>query len=192
MAKTPPRTGIRNTDEIITTALAYGLTVTVDSAIGDTLTRHVVRISIPVPTAHAGTELGRTIAGDVVEMLWTKNNAKGSRGRLEDATRWSVTDHRKLRTLRAAADSVSNLGHDSNRYAREAAPLPEDVVDAPHAVFVDGHQVHPGIPAANVQTVVKSRRFRGWLVHQDDDGAIVSDDRRYVPLAPAAPADADA
>ncbi|GLF99926.1 hypothetical protein [Streptomyces yaizuensis] len=182
MVKSPHSTDISNADKIITTALAYGLTVTVNTAADHTLTRQTVRISIPVPTAHSGTDLGRAIAGNVVEMFWTKNSTKGSRGRLQGATRWSVSGHRKLRTLRAAADSVRDLGHDSNRYAREAAPLPEDVVDAMHAVFVDGHQVHPGIPAAHVRTIVSSRRFRGWLVHQDNDGTIVSDDRRYVPL----------
>lgn len=182
-----PSTGIPNADELITLALAFGLTVTVETKQRDTLTSHVVRISIPVPVAYAGTELGRAIANSTVTMLWTKGTRKGARGRLDDATAWSADDHRKLRTLRLVTACVESLGRDSNRYAREAAPLPEDVVDAPHAVFVDGRQVHAGIPAAHVRTIVKNRRFRGWLVHQDDENAICSDDRRYVPvqLAPA-------
>ncbi|WP_461061231.1 hypothetical protein [Streptomyces pseudoechinosporeus] len=58
--------------------------------------------------------------------------------------------------------------------------------------FVDGRQVHKGIPAAHVRRIVSNRRFRGWLVHQDDENAICTDDRRYVPLSPAAAEDAPA
>ncbi|MFJ4880123.1 hypothetical protein ACIP93_33615 [Streptomyces sp. NPDC088745] len=186
MATETPTTGIKNADELITLATAFGLTVTVETTDRETLTSYVVRFAIPVPTAYAGTELGRTIAGDTMTLLWTKAKKKGARGCLVDATVWSVSDHRKVRTLRDVTAAVDTLGHSSVKYARDAAPLPEDVVDAPHAVFVDGHQVHAGIPAEHVRTVVKNRRFRGWLVHQDADKAICSDDRRYVPVQPAA------
>ncbi|MGY1502982.1 hypothetical protein ACW4TU_41510 [Streptomyces sp. QTS52] len=185
-------TGIPNADEIITLALAYGLNVTVETKQRDTLTSHTVRICIPVPVAYAGTELGRTIAADSVTMLWTKGTSKGARGRLEDATAWSATDSRKVRTLRLATARVETMGRDSNRYARETAPLPEDVIDAPHALYIDGELRREGLPAAHVRTIVKNRRFRGWLVHQDDENAICSDDRRFVPVQPAPAEDAPA
>lgn len=180
-----PETGIKNADELITLATAYGLTVTVEKKDRDTLTSYVVRFAIPVPAAYAGTELGRAIAGDTLTLLWTKPNRKGARGRLVDATAYDTTDSRKVRTLRHVTAAVERLGHSSNKYARDAAPLPEDVVDAPHAVFDDGHQVHAGIPAAHVRKIVNNRRFRGHLVHQDDDKAIVCETRRYVPVQPA-------
>ncbi|MEV8344489.1 hypothetical protein [Streptomyces niveus] len=178
-------TGIKNADELITLATAYGLTVTVETTDRETLTSYVVRFAIPVPVAYAGTELGRTIAGDTMRLLWTKTKKKGARGCLVDATVWSVVSHRRARTLRAVTAAVETLGRDSNKYARDAAPLPEDVVDAPHAVFSDGHQVHAGIPAAHVRTIVKNRRFRGWTFHQDDENAICIEGRRYVPVQPA-------
>ncbi|MFF8696314.1 hypothetical protein ACF08W_29285 [Streptomyces sp. NPDC015144] len=184
MAKTPT-TGIKNADELITLAAAFGLTVTVETTDRDTLTSYVVRIAIPVPVAYAGTELGRTIAGDTLTLVWTKAKKKGARGGLVDATVSSAVDSRKVRTLRAVTAAVETLGHSSVKYARDAAPLPEDVVDAPHAVFVDGRQAHAGIPADHVRTIVKNRRFRGWTFHQDADKAIVCESRRYVPAQPA-------
>ncbi|MFK0159069.1 hypothetical protein ACIQVK_44245 [Streptomyces sp. NPDC090493] len=178
-------TGIKNADELITLAAAFGLTVTVETTDRETLTSYVVRFAIPVPVAYAGTELGRAIAGDTLTLLWTKSKKKGARGCLVDATVGSVVSSRKARTLRAVTAAVDTLGRSSAKYARDAAPLPEDVVDAPHAVFSDGHQVHAGIPAAHVRTIVKNRRFRGWTFHQDDENAICIEGRRYVPVQPA-------
>ncbi|MGW2109922.1 hypothetical protein [Streptomyces sp. NPDC001948] len=186
-AETQTETGIKNADEIIKLGRAYGLTVTVETTGREILTSYVVRFAIPVPVAYAGTELGRTIAGDTVALLWTKAKKKGARGCLVDATVWSVVSHRKVRTLREVTAAVERLGHDSNKYARDAAPLPEDVIDALHAVFVDGRQVHPGIPAAHVRTIVKNQRFRGWTFHQDAENAICIEDRRYVPVIVTGP-----
>ncbi|MFI8206663.1 hypothetical protein [Streptomyces sp. NPDC085937] len=180
MSDQTPLTGIKNADELITLGTAYGLTVTVETTDRETITAHVVRISIPVPTAYAGTELGRAISNDTLTMLWTRSK-KAGRGRLDDATAYGTSDQRKLRTLRAVRAHIETLGRDSNRYARETAPQPEDVVDAPHALYIDGQLRKEGIPAAHVRTIVKNRRFRGWHVHQDDARAIVSDNRRYVP-----------
>ena len=180
MGDQTPQTGIKNADELISLAAAYGLTVTVETTDRETITAHVVRISIPVPTAYAGTELGRAISNDTLTMLWTRSK-KAGRGRLDDATAYGTFDRRKLRTQRAIRAHIETMGRDSNRYARETAPQPEDVVDAPHALYIDGQLRKEGIPAAHVRTIVKNRRFRGWHVHQDDDHAIVSDNRRYVP-----------
>ncbi|MCG8971833.1 hypothetical protein [Streptomyces sp. CL12-4] len=179
-----PRTGIRNADELINLAAAFGLTVTVEEKDRETLTSYVVRFAIPVPVAYAGTELGRTIAGDTMTLLWTKAKKKGARGCLVDATVWSVADHRKVRTLREVTAAVETLGHSSVKYARDAAPLPDDVVDASHALYIDGELRKEGIPADRVRTFVKNRRFRGLLTHQDDDGAIICDNRRYAPVRP--------
>ncbi|MER6616357.1 hypothetical protein [Streptomyces xantholiticus] len=186
MAAEPQKTGIKNADELITLATAYGLTVTVETTDRETLTSYVVRIAIPVPVAYAGTELGRAIAGETMTLLWTKAKKKGARGCLVDATRWSATDHRKVRTLRDVTAAVENLGRDSTKYARDAAPLPDDVVDAPHALYIDGELRKEGIPAERVRTFVSNRRFRGLVTHQDDDQAIVCDNRRYVPQSQAA------
>ncbi|MFJ4084969.1 hypothetical protein ACIP2Z_39250 [Streptomyces iakyrus] len=187
MAETQ-KTGIKNADELIALADAFGLTVTVETTDRETLTSYVVRFAIPVPVAYAGTELGRTIAGDTITLLWTKAKKKGARGCLVDATVWSVVSHRKVRTLREVDAAVRTLGHSSAKYARDAAPLPEDVVDAPHALYINGELRREGIPAERVRTYVKNRRFAGRLTHQDADGAIICDTRRYAPM-PSAPAE---
>ncbi|MFE4583404.1 hypothetical protein [Streptomyces chartreusis] len=181
MATEIPKTGIKNADELITLATAFGLTVTVETTDRETITAHVVRIAIQVPTAYAGTELGRAIRNDTLTMLWTKPN-KGGRGRLDDATAYGMFDSRKLRTLRQVTARIETLGHDSAKYARDAAPLPNDVVEAPHALYIDGKLRKEGIPAERVRTFVKNRRFNGLVTHQDDDGGIVCDNRRYVPV----------
>lgn len=178
----PQKTGIKNADELITLATAYGLTVTVEETDRETLTSYVVRFAIPVPVDYAGTELGRTITGDTLTLLWTKSHRKGARGCLEDATRWTTTDHRKLRTLRAVTAAVETLGHDAKQHARDTAPLPDAVVDAPHALYINGELRKENIPAERVRTFVKNRRFNGLLTHQDADGGIVCDNRRYVPV----------
>ncbi|MET8696861.1 hypothetical protein ABZV65_30475 [Streptomyces bauhiniae] len=147
-----PRTGIKNADEIITLALAHDLTVTVTTQDRDTLTSHTVRIGMRVPAAYAGTELGRALQNQTVTMLWTMPKRKGARGRLEDATEFSAVTSRKVRTLAAITSAVRGMGRDAAQHARDTAPLPEDVVDAPHAVYVDGRQV-AGIPAAHVRIV---------------------------------------
>ncbi|GAA5070509.1 hypothetical protein [Streptomyces similanensis] len=136
MATAPqqPQTGIKNADELLTLARAYNLTVTIDTKQGESLTSHVVNIAIPVPAAHKGTELGRTIAAETLTLLWTKPTRKGTRGRLDDATTYSVDGSRKLRTLRAVTNAVDFMGREAAKYAREAAPLPEDVIDAPFPV----------------------------------------------------------
>lgn len=182
-----PNTGIKNADEIITLALAYGLTVTVETTVRKDITSYLVRFAIPVPTAYAATELGRAIAADTLSMLWTKQNRKGTRGRLEEAAVQGAASSSKLRTVRELAAAVENQGRRSNKYARDAAPFPDDVVDVLHAVFLDGRQVHPGISAAHVRTIVKNRRFKGHLVHQDSDKAICIDNRRYAPVTVLGP-----
>ncbi|MER7952020.1 hypothetical protein ABTY59_31980 [Streptomyces sp. NPDC096079] len=197
MSAAKPTTGIANADELLELAYAFDLTVDVQTkTTDDGFTSHVVRISIPVPPAYAGTELGRLIAAETLTLLWTRSGRKGSRGRLDDATRFDPTSSRKLRTLREVRDAVEFLGHESTTHARATAPLPEEVVDAPHTVHVDGRQVHPGLPADNVRHVVKTRRAKGWGCHQDETGTIHTDNgRSYVPLvdqtagAPATPVD---
>ena len=180
-----PSISIKNADEIITKAFAYGLTVTVDTTTEDTLTSHMIRISIPIPVAYVGTELGGRISADSVTMLWIKDTRKGARGRMEEATAQGADGSRKLRSLRLVTACVDSLGRDSARYAREAAPRCEDVVDVPHAVFLAGEQIHPGIPAKHVRQIVSNQRVAGRHVHQDSDGAICIGDRRYVPQCPA-------
>ncbi|MFF9901317.1 hypothetical protein [Streptomyces longispororuber] len=179
-----PTTGIPNADKVIKLALAYGLTVTMKTTQHENRTHYRVRFAIPVPVAHVGTELGRAIAADTLTVLWTKPLGKGARGRFEQATMESSLEPIELRTLRLVTEAVELLGRDSVKFARDAAPLPEDVVDAPHALYVDGVLKIKVVPAANVRRVVSNRRFRGWLIHQDDQGAICCDNRRWVPTDP--------
>ncbi|MFD5856124.1 hypothetical protein [Streptomyces chartreusis] len=180
------KTGIKNADELITLADAFGLTVTVETTVRDLITAYAVRIAIPVPPAYAGTELGRTIAGDALTMLWTKANRPGARGRLDDATAWSVISHRKVRTLRRITAWIHGMGSSSARYVRETAPQIDDVVDAPHALFIDGERrSSKNLSADFIRGIVRNRRHCGRPIHQDQDGAIVCETRRYVPVQPA-------
>jgi hypothetical protein len=188
----PQKTGIKNADELITLATAYGLTVTVETTDRETLTSYVVRFAIVVPTAYAGTELGRTIAGDTVALLWTKAKKKGARGCLVDATVWSVDSHRKARTLRAVTAAVETLGHDAQKHARDAAPLPKDVVDVPHTLFINGQRRGTSaLSADSVRRIVRTRRMNGRPTHQDADGAIICDNHSYVPETASSPAPAE-
>ncbi|MEU6462199.1 hypothetical protein [Streptomyces sp. NPDC046976] len=192
-----PQTGIKNADDLINLAHAFGLTITVETTTRETLTSYVVRFAIPVPVAYAGTELGRAIAGDTLTLLWTRSKKKGARGCLVDATVGSAVASRKVRTLHEVNAAVDTLGHSSAKYARDAAPFPEDVTDAPHALYINGELRREGVPAAQVRRIVKNRRFNGRIVHQDEQGAIHCDTRRYVPQSaavaeqPAATAEAE-
>ncbi|MFF1600738.1 hypothetical protein ACFVYV_25070 [Streptomyces mirabilis] len=188
MAAAPQKTGIRNADEMAELATTWGLPVTVKTTYSDNVTSHTVTVTIPVPTAYAGTELGRTLAAARITLLWTKP-AKG-RARLEDATLWNAISHRALRTMRLIAAAIETMGRDAKEHARAAAPLPTDVVDAPHALYIDGELRKENIPAERVRTFVKNRRFNGLVTHQDADGGIVCDNRRYVPVT-AEPAPAE-
>ncbi|MEV8544531.1 hypothetical protein [Streptomyces sp. NPDC051572] len=188
----PQKTGIKNADELITLATAYGLTVTVEEKDRETLTSYVVRFAIVVPTAYAGTELGRTIAGDTLTLLWTKAHRQGARGRLEDATRWTATDHNKLRTLRAVTAAVETLGSDAQKHARDAAPLPKNVDDASHALFINGQRRSTrALSADSVRRIVRTRRMNGRPTHQDADGAIICENHSYVPETAGSPAPAE-
>ncbi|MCX5182583.1 hypothetical protein [Streptomyces sp. NBC_00268] len=73
------------------------------------------------------------------------------------------------------------------RQPRPESPilLPDDVVDAPHTLFIDDRQIRTGIPAERVRKIVNVRRFAGRPTHQDGDKAIVCDSRRYVPAQTA-------
>ncbi|CAM5238081.1 hypothetical protein [Streptomyces griseomycini] len=64
---------------------------------------------------------------------------------------------------------------------RHLMPFPEDVVDAPHTLYIDGVPRREGIPAARIRTIVNNRRFAGRPVEQDATGAIICDTRRYAP-----------
>ncbi|WP_328491228.1 hypothetical protein [Streptomyces zaomyceticus] len=184
MSAAKPMTGIANADELLELAYAYNLTVDIETKTADGgFTSHIVRISIPVPPAYAGKELGRLIAAETLTLLWTKSGRKGSRGRLDDATRFDSTSSRKLRTLREVRAAVEILGRESNEHARATAPTPEEVVDAPHSVHVNGRTVNGSVSPDAVRHVVKTLRFKGWTCHQDETGTIHTPTTRYVPLA---------
>lgn len=181
MAATP-HTGIPYADELIALADAFGLTVTVETTDRETLTSYTVRISIPVPPAYDGTELGRAIAGDTLALMWTKAHRPGARGRLEDATAWTVDSNRKVRTQQRITTRVHAMGHQSAEYVRRTAPQIEDVVDAPHVLFIDGARRSSNTLSADfVRRIVRNRRHHGRPIHQDTDGAIVIENRRYAP-----------
>ncbi|MFF4902335.1 hypothetical protein [Streptomyces sp. NPDC001068] len=64
----------------------------------------------------------------------------------------------------------------------EELPTTDDVVDAPHAVYVGEERKHDGIPAAQVRKIVSNLRFKRQQFRQDPaDRAIVVENRRYVP-----------
>jgi hypothetical protein len=64
-------------------------------------------------------------------------------------------------------------------------PTADDVIDAPHTVYVDGERRHDGISAAHVRKIVGNLRFKRQAFTQDTDGAICVESRRYVPVRPA-------
>ncbi|MFE0063078.1 hypothetical protein [Streptomyces sp. NPDC059003] len=184
-ASQTPATGIADADKIINLALAYGLTVTVNTTEREDPTTYLVRFEIPIPAAYAGKQLGRAIAAaGTLTMIWTKSNRKGARGRFEEATVWSAEGSRPVPTVPAVTACVERLGDDANKY--DAVPSPKDVIDVPHALHIDGELRREGIPAEHMRRIVSNRRSRGHLVHQDEQGAICIDNRRYVPQTPLA------
>ncbi|MDR3079424.1 MAG: hypothetical protein LBV60_00590, partial [Streptomyces sp.] len=166
--------------------------VTVDTDEKDTFTRYTVRITIPVPVAYAGTELGLAISSDTLAMVWVRDNKKGARGRLDLALDSTLIASRKLHTIRAARTAIEVMGHDSQKHARDTAPRPEDVADTPHALYIDGELRREDITAARIRDIVTVRRLNGRPTHQDDKGAIHCDNRRYAPVQPAPAEDAPA
>ncbi|MFJ7004195.1 hypothetical protein ACIQWY_29820 [Streptomyces albidoflavus] len=185
MSSTPPALGIKNADELLTLAHAFGLDISIDTQSAPPLTTHQVKITIRVPLAHADTAKADEIAQQAVTMEWLQRHdrgGKGARGSLTLAQATTSTGTHKLRTQRCINDEIRELGERSATLHRDAAPLPEDVIDAPHTAESGGEQVHPGLPADSVRQFVKNRRFRGHNVHQDTTGAILIDNRRYVPI----------
>jgi hypothetical protein len=74
----------------------------------------------------------------------------------------------------------------------EELPTTDDVVDAPHAVYVGEERKHDGIPAAHVRKIVSNLRFKRQPFRQDPaDRAIVVENRRYVPQPATAAAPAE-
>ncbi|MFI5990348.1 hypothetical protein ACIBAC_00640 [Streptomyces sp. NPDC051362] len=179
MAAAPKKTGIRNADQMAELAGAWDVPVTVETTSNDKVTSHVVTVTIPVPTRYAGTELGRALAASRVTLLWVK--PANGRARLQDATLWDATSHTKLRTMRDITAAIEDLGREAKQQARAASPMPADVIEAPHALYIDGTRRMGNIAADRIRTFVNNRRFKGLLTHQDDDGGIVCDNRRYVP-----------
>lgn len=193
MAAAQPMTGIANADELLTLARAFNLTVTVETKSADETTSHTLRITIPVPVAYAGTDLGRAIDSRTLTMLWTKSSQKGARGRLDYAIEGSATASRKVRTVRLAEAIIRSLGHDAAQHARATAPMPEDVVDAPHNLYFGDNRRATGLPAAQVRKIVHNRRRAGRLTHQDDNGGIhCGTTHRYVPQTDGETTPADA
>ena len=67
---------------------------------------------------------------------------------------------------------------------RPVPPTVDDVVDAPHALFVSGELKHEGLPADRIRRCVSNLRFQRKAFTQDTNGAICVDNRRYVPQPP--------
>ncbi|MFJ9188742.1 hypothetical protein ACIRQO_37540 [Streptomyces anulatus] len=71
---------------------------------------------------------------------------------------------------------------------RELRPVPptvDDVADVPHDLYLSGELRHEGVPADQVRRAVKNLRFKRAPFFQDAEGAIVVENRRYVPQRPA-------
>ncbi|MGA5453849.1 hypothetical protein ACPCVO_45270 [Streptomyces umbrinus] len=187
MATAPQKTGIKNADDLITLALAFELNVKITTETASAAVNHTIRITIPVPPVYTGTDQGRAIAANALTMTWSKRTTARARGLLANATLESPDSLRKVRTLLALDTAVRALSDDAARHARDTAAHPEDVVDAPHTLYMGDEPRRADIPAAQVRRIVAMRRRSGRPVNQHSDtGAIHIGNHSYVPAEHAA------
>ncbi|MFM9629780.1 MULTISPECIES: hypothetical protein [Streptomyces] len=187
MAAAPQKTGIKNADDLLTLALAFELDVTVTTETTGPAVTHTIRITIPVPPIHAGTDEGRAIAAHALTMTWSKRTTPRARGCLVNATMESPDSNHKVRILSALETAVRDLGHEAARLARETGARPEDVVNSPHTLYFGGEPRHADIPVAQIRRIVANRRDSGRPVNQHPEtGAIHIGNHSYVPAEHAA------
>ncbi|MFE6185554.1 hypothetical protein ACFQ6U_14115 [Streptomyces sp. NPDC056465] len=76
---------------------------------------------------------------------------------------------------------------------RELRPVPptvDDVVDAPHDLYLNGELRHRGVPADRIRRIVQNLRGKRAVFFQDPaDQAIVTQNARYAPQRPAGPSE---
>lgn len=60
-------------------------------------------------------------------------------------------------------------------------PKMADVIDAPHALYVDGEKKPFAVPAIRVQEFVRNANHQRLDMEQEPDGTIRIESRRYVP-----------
>jgi hypothetical protein len=65
---------------------------------------------------------------------------------------------------------------------QDSRPTTDDVRDVPHALYVNGALRFEGLTASRVRMFVGNLRFQRKDFHQDAEGAICVENRRYVPM----------
>ncbi|MFB8023576.1 hypothetical protein ACFC36_33940 [Streptomyces rubiginosohelvolus] len=100
-------------------------------------------------------------------------------------TQW-VAGHFNVRAVEPDEDGVTyGVRPCAVSELRPVPPTVDDVVDVPHDLYVSGELRREGVPAERVRVAVRSLRFKRAPFYQDAEGAIVVENRRYVPQRPA-------
>ncbi|MEU9495781.1 hypothetical protein AB0D73_28890 [Streptomyces sp. NPDC048215] len=101
-------------------------------------------------------------------------------------TNWAA-GHYNVRAVEPDADGVTyGVRPCRVRELRPVPPAVEDVVEAPHDLYLSGELRHQGVSAERVRRIVKNLRGKRAVFFQDPaDGAIVTQTTRYVPQRPA-------
>ncbi|MCQ1581232.1 hypothetical protein [Streptomyces parvus] len=94
--------------------------------------------------------------------------------------------HFNVRAVKPDEDGVTYGVRPSQvRELRPVPPTVDDVADVPHDLYLSGELRREGVPAERVRGAVKNLRFERAPFYQDAEGAIVVENRRYVPQRPA-------
>lgn len=69
-----------------------------------------------------------------------------------------------------------------NSSKRDERPTMDDVRDVPHVLYVGAERRGPVLGPDRIRTFVNNLRFQRMQFHQDAEGAIWVENRRYVPM----------
>lgn len=94
--------------------------------------------------------------------------------------------HYKVRAVHAGEHGEGGVRQCRVDELRPVPPAAEDVVDVPHALYVNGERRREDVSAEQIRRIVGNLRFKRVAFRQDPaDHAIVVENRRYVPQSPA-------